>query len=115
MGIPPGNAGGVKAFHGLIARDDVLENGHKDMMQGGATVDGGGTVVEHKAGAALARGNAAPEGIVLLPQSQYRLLDLRKANPTDDRFKHIISPVAIYFYERWRLPRRYAPRNDIPA
>jgi len=68
VGIPAGDAGGVTALHGAVAGDDILEDASQDMVDAGAAVSGGRSLIEHEAVAVPAGLHAAPEDIFLPPQ-----------------------------------------------
>src|SRR5205814_7337961 len=83
--VPAGLALDVEALHRLVAAEQVLERAGQDVMGGRLPVGGGRTLVEDKAGPALAQLQRLLEGAFLLPSRHELSLQLREADScTDD-------------------------------
>ena len=89
--VPAGLSLDVEALHRLVAAEQVLERAGQDVMGGRFPVGGGRTLVEDKAGPALAQLQRLLEGAFLLPSRHELSLQLREADSWIDFIEHQVS------------------------
>src|SRR5262249_23373445 len=75
MAVPSGLARDVPAAHRVEARVEVLEDARPDVVEAGAPVGEGRSLVEDPLGGALAPADALREHVVVPPRSEHPLLE----------------------------------------
>jgi hypothetical protein len=76
--VPAGLARDEVAAHGLVAREDVLEDARQDVVGAGTSVGGGRALVEEERLGALAAPNRLVEDVALAPPLEHALFELGK-------------------------------------
>ena len=79
VGVPSEAPVHLLAAHGLEAREEVLRVAREQMTVVRKAVGEGGSIVEDPLGCAFALLDGGPEGVVLLPEGEDALLELREA------------------------------------
>ena len=91
MGIPASLALDVKAPHGLVAAEEVLEGARQNVVGRGLAVGCGRPFVEDEAGPARPELQRFLERALLLPGRHQLLLELWEADLLIYRIKHAFS------------------------
>ncbi|MBA7617993.1 hypothetical protein ES703_25312 [subsurface metagenome] len=88
MRIPAADARRVVAFHRPVARNDILENAGKNVVDAGAAIGRWRTLVEGKAGAALPVLHTPLKDFIFLPPLEDLFFNLRQLKLAAHRTEH---------------------------
>ena len=76
MGVPTGLALHLKALHGLVAVEGILDAARQHVMDSGVTIGRWRTLEEYKLRTTFPLRHGAPEDIFLLPRLQHVIVRL---------------------------------------
>jgi len=104
MGVPASLALHLEALHGLVARDDVLDDTRQDMTDVRLAVGGRRTVVKSEFWTPLPVADRLFEDPVLLPERQGLLFARNEFHVAVNFFVHRFPPAAAVRGSLWSCP-----------
>ena len=88
VGVPAALALHPEPLHGAVAADDIFEDAGEDVVDAGAAVGGGRTLVHHEQGSVGTLGLGAAEDVLILPLFQDVGVQFRETDTAGNGLKH---------------------------